>query len=223
MEAESTALLIVDMMNDHIHPEGAAHRFGVGMPEASRQLIVGNNQRLLAAARSAGLAVIHIRNEYRWDNLDCGTSDARKRDHRAAYPPDVPYKIIGTWGAQIIDDLAPTTDEVVVVKKNQSAFWFSELDQILRHLGVETMITTGGATTGCLNDTVREGAGLGYEFLVVTDAVYQPNHPVLPSLQHACTLTSTDEMLETLTGWQPAGPAPVPVMINALPSTGGLP
>jgi nicotinamidase-related amidase len=222
MERESTALLIVDMMNDHIHPDGAAHRFGVGMPEVDRRLIVDNNQRLLEAARGAGLAVIHIRNEYRWDNLDCGTSEARKRDHRSAYPPEVPYKIIGTWGAQIIDDLAPTEDEIVVIKKNQSAFWFSELDQVLRHLGVETLITTGGATTGCLNDTVREGAGLGYEFLVVVDAVYKPNHPVLPSLQHACRLTTTQEMVDALSAGQPAAP-PRPVLIAPRAVKRGLP
>jgi nicotinamidase-related amidase len=111
----------------------------------------------------------------------------------------------------------------VVVKKNQSAFWFSELDQVLRRLGVETLITTGGATTGCLNDTVREGAGLGYEFLVVVDAVYKPNHPVLPSLQHACTLTTTDEMVEALSGGKPDQAAPERVLTAPLTVQGGLP
>ena len=67
MNRESTALLIVDMMNDHVHSDGVSHRFGTGMPDADRLMIVRNNQRLLAAARSVGLPAIHIRNEYRWD------------------------------------------------------------------------------------------------------------------------------------------------------------
>lgn len=186
------------MMNDHIHPEGVSARYGQGRSDEERELIVGNNQRLLRAARADGRPVVHVRNEYRWDNLDCGTSDTRKREHRANYPPDEPYKIIGTWGTQIIDELAPNDDEPVIVKKNQSAFWFSPLDQVLMHLGVQTCLTTGGAVTGCLNDTVREGAGYGYDFIIITDAVYKPNHPALPSLQHCASLATTDEVLAAL-------------------------
>jgi nicotinamidase-related amidase len=194
----STALLIIDMMNDHIHPQGVSARYGQGRSDGERETIVGNNQRILRAARAARLPVVHVRNEYRWDNLDCGTAAVRKEQHHGSYPPHEPYKIIGTWGAQIIDELAPDEDEPVIVKKNQSAFWFSALDQVLRHLGVETCLTTGGSVTGCLNDTVREGAGYGYDFIVVTDAVYKLNHPYLPSLKHCSSFSTTDDVLAAL-------------------------
>jgi ureidoacrylate peracid hydrolase len=190
----STALLIVDMMNDHVHADGAASRhLGSGLTDGQRAALLGNTRRLLQRARAAGGPVVHVRNEYRWDNLDCGTAEARLRQR--PLPPGVPNKIIGTWGAQIVDDLAPAADEPVVVKKNQSAFWFTPLDLLLRRLGVQTCITVGGAAGGCLNDTVREGVGYGYEFVVVTDALYPPDHPIVESLRQRATLTTTDEVL----------------------------
>jgi nicotinamidase-related amidase len=190
----STGLLIVDMMNDHVHADGAAARYvGSGLTDAQRRTLVANAQRLLEAARARRRPVIHVRNEYRWDNLDCGTTAARLRQR--PLPPGVPNKIVGTWGAQIIDELAPAADEPVVVKKNQSAFWFTPLDLLLRRLEVQRCLVVGGATGGCLNDTVREGVGYGYEFLVVTDAVYPVGSPILDSLAHRAALVTTDEAL----------------------------
>jgi nicotinamidase-related amidase len=193
----STALLIVDMMNDHVHPDGAAARYlGSGLTGAQRVRLLANARRLLHATRAAGRPVVHVRNEYRWDGLDCGTTEARLRQR--PLPPGVPNKIAGTWGAQIIDDLAPAADEPVLVKKNQSAFWFTPLDLLLRRLGVQTCITLGGAAGGCLNDTVREGVGYGYEFLVLSDAVYPVGSPVLDSLAERADLLTTDEALALL-------------------------
>jgi nicotinamidase-related amidase len=190
----STGLLIVDMMNDHVHADGAAARYlGRGLTDAQRRTLVGNTQRLLEAARAHGQPVVHVRNEYRWDNLDCGTAEARLRQR--PLPPGVPNKIVGTWGAQIIDELAPTAEEPVIVKKNQSGFWFTPLDLLLRRRDVQRCVIVGGAAGGCLNDTVREGVGYGYEFVVVTDALYPPDHPIVESLGERATLTTTDEVL----------------------------
>jgi nicotinamidase-related amidase len=190
----STGLLIVDMMNDHVHADGAACRYlGSGLTDVQRAALLGNTRRLLQQARTAGWPVVHVRNEYRWDNLDCGTTEARLRQR--PLPPGVPNKIVGTWGAQIVDHLAPVEDEPVVVKKNQSAFWFTPLDLLLRRLDVQRCLVAGGAAGGCLNDTVREGVGYGYEFVVVSDAVYPVGSPVLDSLREHATLTTTDEVL----------------------------
>jgi biuret amidohydrolase len=190
----STGLLIVDMMNDHLHADGAACRsLGSGLTDAQRHRLFGNTQRLLRAARAHGQPVVHVRNEYRWDNLDCGTTEARLRQR--PLPSGVPNKIIGTWGAQIVDALAPAEDEPVVIKKNQSAFWFTPLDLLLRRLDVQRCLIVGGAAGGCLNDTVREGVGYGYKFVVVTDALYPPDHPIVESLGERAMLKTTDEVL----------------------------
>ena len=188
------ALIGVGLQNDLAHPEGFFHRQGLlRLPETERAGVVANVARVASSFRTAGRPVVHMRNEYRWDNLDCGTTEARVRQR--PLPPGVSNKIVGTWGAQIIDELAPAVDEPVVVKKNQSAFWFTPLDRLLRRLGVQTCITVGGAAGGCLNDTVREGVGYGYTFQVVTDAVYPAASAVLDSLRGRATLVRTDEVL----------------------------
>src|SRR5687768_11219682 len=141
---EGSALLIIDMMNDHIHIDGTATRYFGGLSPEHREVIVGNNVRILEAARAKGLPVVHVRGENRWDTLDSATAEARRRK-RPKHPPEVPFKIIDTWGAQIIDELAPRDDEPIVIKKGHSGYGFTELDEIFKRLGVRSCITTGGA------------------------------------------------------------------------------
>lgn len=197
IDVNRTALLIIDMMNDHVHPEGVSNRYFGGLTRDDREMLIANNRRLLITARRMVIPVIHVRGEIRWDMLDSATAEARRRK-RPRHPPDVPFKIKGTWGAQVIDELAPVEGEVVIIKKGHSGFGFTELDQMLRQLGVKLCITTGGAATGCLSDTVREGAAFGYDFVMVSDAIYRPNHPVLSALEHYGTKSTTEEVLAAL-------------------------
>jgi biuret amidohydrolase len=203
LDSEGLGLLIIDMMNDHMHPDGVSARYFGGLTDAQRSAIIANDVRLLEAARAKGLPVVHIRGENRWDTLDSATAEARRRK-RPKHPPDVPFKIAGSWGAQIIDELAPRDDEPVVIKRGHSGFGFTELDVVLERLGISHCITIGGASTGCLSDTVREGAGYGYEFLIVPDAVYRPNDPVVEQLRHLADVSTTDEVLAALGIGRPA-------------------
>src|SRR6185369_3177377 len=75
LSPDGTALLIIDMMNDHIHSDGTASRYFGGLTPEQRELIVGNNRRLLEAARAKGLPVVHVRGENRWDTLDSATAE----------------------------------------------------------------------------------------------------------------------------------------------------
>jgi ureidoacrylate peracid hydrolase len=196
---DGLALLIVDMMNDHIHSDGVSARYFKSVPPEQRPLILENTRRVLVAARAAGLPVVHVRGELRWDSLDGASAPARLRT-RPKHPPNVPFKIAGTWGAQLVDELAPLPEEIVVIKKGHSGFGFTNLDPIARRLGIQTFLTTGGAASGCIADTVREGAGYGYEFLIVRDGIYNLDHPVLRSMGTYAELTTTEEAVGLLAG-----------------------
>lgn len=197
-ELARSALLVVDIMNDFAKPEGAYTRMGYSsLAETERAMLITNNQRLIRAMRAAERPIVYVRGEFRPDGLDHARSLENER--KKPFPPDIPFKIMGTWGAQIIDELAPNPEDVVVVKKGHSGFGFTELDPILRRLGVETCVATGGGAPGCLSDTVREGAGYGYDFLIVRDAAYRPNAPVLGELSEHCgRLVTTEEVLDLL-------------------------
>jgi ureidoacrylate peracid hydrolase len=197
IDIKGTALLIIDMMNDHVHPEGVSSRYFGGLTANDREMLIASNRRLLVAARCMDIPVIHVRGEIRWDMLDSSTAEARLRK-RPRHPSDVPFKIKGSWGAQIIDELAPEEREFIIIKKGHSGFGFSELDQILRRLDVKLCITTGGAATGCLSDTIRQGVAFGYDFVMVSDAIYRPNHPVLFALERYAVKCTTEEVLAAL-------------------------
>ena len=193
-----SALLIVDIMNDFASPGGAYLAMGYSsLTPEQREVLVANNQRLIRAMKAAGRPVVYVRGDYRADDLDSAQSWIKRKTQ--TFTTDAPFKIIGSWGAQIIDELAPSPEDVVVVKKGHSGFGFTEIEPVLRRLGVETCVATGGGSSGCLSDTVREGAGWGFDFLVVSDAAYSANHPILTDLSEHCgELTTTKEILDML-------------------------
>jgi ureidoacrylate peracid hydrolase len=106
----------------------------------------------------------------------------------------------GSWGAQIIDELAPEPEDFIERKKGRSGFGFTPLHRVLRNLGARRCIVSGGAVHGCLEDTVREGAGYGFEFTLATDAVYPgpPSESSRQALQTHMTFATTAEVVASL-------------------------
>lgn len=192
--AGNTALIIVDMQNDAIHPEGANHRLGYGiLTDEERTLIIESNKRLIDAIRSKKFPIIYVRNTKRNDAIDYAGS------RRGMRSKSLPMYVDGTWGSQIVEEIEPREDDIVVVKRGHSAFASTTLHRILRNLGVDRCIVTGGAVNGCVADTVMEGAGLGYRFIVVSDATFRPpNSPHLQLLTDWAQTMSTEQVLGLL-------------------------
>jgi len=191
------ALVVVDMQNDYIHPDGAQYRLGHNehLPEDARQAIVANTQRLANAMRSAGNPVVFVVTERRHDPLDNASPPAALRTPPVPYGND--YLRIGTWGAQVVDGLDVCPEDFVERKKGRSGFGTSPLHRLLRNLGVTHCVLAGGALHGCLEDTLREGASLGYNFAVAIDAIY-PGPPSDGSRQVLGSHTvfkTTDELI----------------------------
>jgi nicotinamidase-related amidase len=194
----ASALLIVDVMNDFVDEQGAFLRLGYAtLTPEERSVLIRNNQALIERMREIGRPVVYIRGEYRSDHLDWFGAWIKQK----ARPPgiDIPegtsvaLKEPGSWGAQIIDEIAPQPDDVIVVKKGHSGFGFTEAALVLRNLGIKTCIATGGASSGCLSDTVREGVAVGIDFVIVRDATYPAADPVLAILADHCGLLATTE------------------------------
>jgi nicotinamidase-related amidase len=142
------------------------------------------------------LPVLFVITTYRRDRLDDASSPTAIRNR--PMPPGQDYLIPGTWGARIHEGLEVREEDFLVPKKGRSAFGFTPLHRILRNLNVGRLIVTGGGIYGCVEDSIREGAGLGYDFTVVSDATYEPNSPVLKILAERVECRSTDEVLADL-------------------------
>src|SRR5579862_841649 len=173
-EIEKSALIIVDMQNDFVHPEGGfAHRAREN-PEAKIDLpfLMGTIvpvRRLADAFRRVGRPVVYIAHVLKPDYSDAQFPYWRAT--RGALTGNRTFITEGTWGAQVIDELKPLPGEHLVVKKGFGGFSNTPLDTILRNLGVTTCVVTGVTTCVCVSTTVRGGVEHNYRMILVKDGV----------------------------------------------------
>ncbi|HBG99963.1 MAG TPA: cysteine hydrolase [Rhodobacteraceae bacterium] len=166
-----SALIVIDMQRDFIEPGG----FGaaLGNDVTPLQAIIPATARLIAAARGAGLPVIHTRECHRPDLSDCPPA---KRDRgnpalRIGDPgPMGRILIAGEPGAEIVPELAPAPGELVIDKPGKGAFHATGLGDHLASLGIEALIFAGVTTEVCVQTTMREANDRGYDGLLAEDA-----------------------------------------------------
>ena len=163
-----SVFLIIDVQNYCAHPDGEEVR---AMPEARRaerdfffvalKPAVKNIARLQHCCRAADIEVMFCVIE----NL---TQDGRDRG--------LDYKITGfnvpkgSWDAQVLDEIAPVGDEIVISKTASSVFNSTNIDYVLRSLGIKQVVIAGVATDQCVESAIRDACDLGYLVTMVTDA-----------------------------------------------------
>lgn len=167
----TTALIVIDMQRDFIEEGG----FGatLGNEVAPLQAIVPTTARLIAAARQAGLAVIHTRECHAPDLSDCPPAKRNRGSPTLRIGDPGPMGrvlIAGEPGAGIIPELAPMAGELVLDKPGKGAFYKTSLDDHLARLGSRTLIFAGVTTEVCVQTTMREANDRGFECLLAEDA-----------------------------------------------------
>jgi nicotinamidase-related amidase len=168
-----TALLLVDMQHDFVDADGQFGIMGVdlSMYAASRPRLAS----LLAAARAAGVTVVHIQNT----QLSGRRSDSPAQIrfnllmHENVRRDTTPllYTLPGTPGHEFAKEFTPEKDELVVNKYRSSGFWGTNLDMLLRSNGVETVIVSGCTTEGCVESTARDAMFNDYYVVIAEDCV----------------------------------------------------
>ena len=163
-----TALIVVDMQNDFVHPDGSLHIAG------AEEAIARVNEEI-HAARAAGSPVVYTQD---WHPPDT----PHFVEQGGTWPP---HCVRNTWGARLHDDLDVPTDPVLVKKGTGMEDGYSgftvydleaeadeptELDRTLRDQGVERAVIVGVATDVCVRATALDAAKLGYDTEVVADA-----------------------------------------------------
>ncbi|MCF3937979.1 MULTISPECIES: cysteine hydrolase family protein [Gordonia] len=172
LDIARTALVIIDMQRDFLLPGGFGETLG---NDVSRlQQVVAPLAELLAAARAAGMLVIHTREGHLPDLSDCPPAKLnRGTPAKRIGDPGAYGRILirGEYGHDIIDELAPVGGEVVIDKPGKGAFYATDLDTVLAEHGVTQLLVTGVTTEVCVHTTTREANDRGYECVVVSDCV----------------------------------------------------
>ena len=172
-DISKSALIIVDMQNDFVHPDGALGHRARGYPEREIDMpflmgTIPNVSRLADAFRTSRRPIIYLAHVLKPDY-----SDAQIPYWRIDRSPggNRTFIVEGTWGAQIVDDLEPREGEHLIVKKGFGGFSNTPLDTVLRNMGVTTCVVSGVTTCVCVSTTIRGGVDHNYRMILVEDAV----------------------------------------------------
>ncbi|MGY0022187.1 hydrolase [Streptomyces sp. YJ-C3] len=148
-----TALVVVDLQNGVMGVPGAPH---------TTAEVLERTVRLADAFRAQGLPVVLVRVSHAADGADA-TPGRTDTPRRTATPP-------AGWD-EVVDALAGHPEDIVVTKRNWSAFYGTDLDLHLRRRGVTQVVLTGVATSIGVESTARAAHEHGYHVTLATDAM----------------------------------------------------
>lgn len=167
-----TALLVIDLQRDFCSPGGYAHRAGLDI--SRMQAVVARVQPLLAAARQAGLLIVHTREGHLPDLSDCPPAKrARSEAAGAAIGSTGPLGrllVRGEQGHDFVDAVRPRAGEEVVDKPGYGAFHRTRLGMLLDAHQIRQLLVCGVTTEVCVHSTLREATDRGLRCLTVADA-----------------------------------------------------
>ena len=170
-ELAATALVIIDMQRDFLEPGGFGELLGNDV--SLLRSAIEPTRRVLAAARVAGMLVVHTREGHRPDLTDCPPAKLTRNGARFIGTEGPMGRILvrGERGHDIIDELAPLPGEPVIDKPGKGAFYSTDLELVLRDRAVRTLFVCGVTTEVCVHTTVREANDRGFECVVLEDCV----------------------------------------------------
>ena len=147
------AVLVVDMLNDFVY----------GKLQCSRaKKIIPKIKLLLDISRKRGIPIFYC-------------SDAHLKSDSYEFKLWGPHALKNTQGAQIIKDLSPSSNDVVITKRTYSAFYNTKLDEILKKFfsnkGPDILIITGIHTNICVMHTAFDAFVRGYDIIIPEDGI----------------------------------------------------
>jgi nicotinamidase-related amidase len=163
---QHTALLVIDLQEDFLSPTGYFARKGYDPSPLSAILPAVN--RLIAAARAAGLAVIHTRQGYRADMADMTPYEKWRRKRAGLDGTDVLLR--SGPGFQISAEVDVAPQDVIIDKTCNSAFTYTDLEMVLRARDITHLLFTGCTTDVCVHTTLREACDRNFQCLAISDA-----------------------------------------------------
>jgi nicotinamidase-related amidase len=177
----ATALVVIDMQNDFCAPGGWVDQLGEDV--SNTRSVIAPIGRVLAAAREAGLLVIHTREGHRSDLSDLHPNKQwRTRAHGLGIGDkgaNGRILVRGEPGWEIVPELAPLLDEPVIDKPGKSSFHATDLEGLLRARGITHLVLTGVTSDCCVQSTMRDAMDRGFSCSLLADctaAVETANH-----------------------------------------------
>ncbi|MGB3483855.1 MAG: isochorismatase family cysteine hydrolase [Mycobacterium sp.] len=183
LDPTHTAVISIDMHAGHL-----SERADCPCPAPRGREIIDGINTFHAAARSHGIPVIHVRSEVRPSGRDdiLGTSPSAWRVTFPQFAGPIPgadqHAIAGSEWTEFVTEVLPG-DEIVTGKKRLSAFYPTDLDFLLREMGIRAVVIDGIMADCCVLNSAFEASNIGYRVVVPADLVRGTNK----SLEDAAT------------------------------------
>ena len=167
------ALVVVDMQNGFVSPEGSYGKLGMNL--SYYRSIIPKVRELIDYCRKVGIPIFYTEAVREASGIDLLTHvhillpKSREETHK------VPICIRGTWDGNTIDELKPTDEDHLIIKRRDGAFQDTELRMWLQSLGVNALVFCGVDTSICVETSLREAFNLGYDIMLISDATASGN------------------------------------------------
>jgi len=205
LDIAKTAVLVVDMQNDFGAKGGLFDHAGIDI--SMIQAVAGPTARVLESARRASIPIIYLKMGFQPDLSDLGSPDSPNRVRHLLFgvgkttiAPDGSesrFLIRDTWNTEILPELKPESEDVVLYKHRFSGFYETELDAVLKQHGIKYLVITGCTTSICVESTVRDAMFRDYSCVALSDCMAEPIGYGLSRSNHEASLLT----MERLFGW----------------------
>ena len=210
IDLSRTALVVIDMQNAFGSEGGMFDKAGIDI--TGIQKAVPATAAAVEGARRAGIKVVWIKMGFQPDLSDLGAEDV---------PNGFLFLHLGVkdgvlardqWGTDIVDELTPEDGEPVIYKTRFSAFYRTDLDELLRSYGAKHLIITGCTTSICVESTIRDAFFRDYHCILLEDCAAEPMGRNLSRSNHEATVLlverifgSVSSSTDFINALQPAG------------------
>ena len=166
LSASSTALVVIDLQEDFLSNTGYFAKSGYD-PSPLRAILPTVN-KLIVAARAAGVRVIHTRQGYRGDMADMTSYEKWRRKRNGLEGTQVLLR--SSPGFQIVKDIDVRDEDIIVDKTCNGAFTYTDFEHVLRAQGISHLLFSGCTTDVCVHTTLREACDRNFQCLTISDA-----------------------------------------------------
>ncbi|MGN8113501.1 cysteine hydrolase family protein [Labrys sp. 22185] len=166
LDPRSTALVVIDLQEDFLSPTGYFARQGYD-PSPLRAILPTVN-RLIDAARAAGIRIIHTRQGYRGDMADMTPYEKWRRSRAGLDGTQVLLR--SGPGFEIVSDIEVRPEDIIVDKTCNGAFTYTDFEHVLRAQRITHLLFSGCTTDVCVHTTLREACDRNFQCLTISDA-----------------------------------------------------